>query len=708
MEKCKNNIKFSNLFIVLAFFCFAIIIYRVVYLATATKIDGLDIKTFADDRKIYESVIPASRGNIYDINGDILATTVSTYKIIAYIDPIRSEGEDKLYHVEDKEKTAKELSKVLEMDEKDIFAILSQEGLYQVEFGTKGKNLSQSTKEKIDSLNLPGIDFIESKERYYPNGEFASYTLGYARSDEEGIITGELGLESVLDEQLKGKDGFTSYQVDVNGYKISGTKEIKEDAVDGLDVYLTIDNNIQYIVEQALNNASEKYKFDWIVAVVADAKTGEILATSQKPSFNPNPTALDIENYLDLTVANPFEPGSIMKTYTYMAAMEAGTYKGEEKYETGSYKLDDGLIIYDWNKTGWGMITYDQGFMASSNTGIINIINNFIDRDILYKYFQKLGFGSKTNITLANEQAGKLSFYYESEVYNAGFGQGITTTPMQHIRALTAIANDGVMLNPYIIDKVLKDDGEVIFKGKKEELGTVASKKTTDYMKNLMYETVNSSWSGATASGYKLSGYDLIGKTGTAQLVNEQTGNYYTSNYYSTRSFVGMWPKKDPEVIIYMSVKRSANESLPLTTSVKSIVKNVSTYLNIFDTKKEEVVENKIVNSYLNKDKEQTLNKLKESGIDTVIVGDGSKIIDQYPKKDYILSQNEKVILITNGTYTMPNLKGFSKKEVRAICDMLDLSCSLEGFGYAKEQSLKSGTSIKKGDNITIKFKELY
>ena len=114
------------------------------------------------------------------------------------------------------------------------------------------------------------------------------------------------------------------------------------------------------------------------MAVVADAKTGRILASSQKPSFNPNPTELDIENYLDLTVANPFEPGSIMKIYTYMAAMEAGTYKGNEKYQTGSYKLDDGLMIYDWNKTGWGKITYDQGFMASSNTGIINIINTVI------------------------------------------------------------------------------------------------------------------------------------------------------------------------------------------------------------------------------------------------------------------------------------------------------------------------------------------
>ncbi|MDD5980487.1 MAG: penicillin-binding protein [bacterium] len=707
MKKCKNNIKFSNLFIVLAFFCFAIIIYRVVYLATAKEIDGIDIKVFADDRKIYESVIPATRGDILDTNSEVLATTVSTYKLIAYIDPIRSEGESKLYHVEDKETTAKELSKILGMDEEEIYYILNQEGLYQVEFGSKGKNLTQSQKEKIDSLNLPGIDFIESKERYYPNGDFASYTLGYARSDEYGVIEGELGLESVLNEQLKGKDGYTSYQVDVNNYKIAGTKEIKEEAEDGLDVYLTIDSNIQYIVEQALNEASKKYDFEWIVAVVCDAKTGKILATSQKPSFNPNPKELDIKNYLDLSVANPFEPGSIMKIYTYMAAMEAGTYDGNAKFKSGGYKVDDDVTIYDWLKQGWGMITYDQGFMASSNVGVINIVNEFIDRDTLYKYFKKLGFGEKTNITLANEQAGKLSFYYDSEVYNAAFGQGITTTPMQHIKALTSIANDGVMLNPYIIDKVVTKKGEVIYEGKKEELGVVASKETTDYIKNLMYDTVHSSWSGATGTSYKLKGYDLIGKTGTAQLVNPNTGKYYTSYYQSIRSFVGMWPKDNPEVIIYMSVKKS-EFNYPLVTAVKSIVKNVSTYLNIFDTQSNDIIENKKIENYLNKEKEEVLSALQKENIDFIVIGDGNKIVNQYPTNDYLLSSNEKVILVTNGTYKMPNLKGYSKKEVRAVCDMLDLNCTLEGFGYAISQSIKTDAIIKTGNEIKIIFKELY
>ncbi len=709
MKKSKNNNKFNNIFIVIAFFCFAIIIYRVGFLATTTTIDGINIKEFANDRKIYESVLPSVRGNILAANGETLATTVSTYKLIAYIDPARSEGENKLYHVKDKENTAKELAKVIDMDEKEILNILNQEGdLYQVEFGSAGKNLTQSKKDKIDSLNLPGISFIESKERYYPNGDFASYTLGYARRDDEEKIVGELGLESVLDEQLSGTDGFTSYQVDVNNYKIAGTKEILEEAVDGYDVYLTIDYNIQYILEQALSYAYDKYDSDWMVAVVADAKTGAILASSQKPSFNPNPNELNIENYLDLTVAEPYEPGSIMKTYTYMAAMEAGTYDGNATYKSGSYKLEDGTIIYDWNKSGWGTITYDKGYMASSNVGVINILNNFINKDILHDYFKKLGFGEKTNITLANEQAGKISFNYDSEVYNAGFGQGITTTPMQHIKALTSLANNGIMLEPYIISKVVSKTGEIIYEGKRKELGIVASHETVNHMKDLMYETIYSSWGPATGDGYALSGYDLIGKTGTSQLINTSTGKYYLSDYQSIKSFVGMWPKDDPEIIIYISVKKSASGSQPLTKTVKTLVKNISTYLNLFG-EEETKIENYKVKSYINKNITDVSSILKEENVSYVILGTGEKIVKQYPSQGYALSSNDKLILITNGeTYKMINIIGYSKKEVRAICNMLSLECTYDGYGYATNQSISASKEIKKGDKLTIKFKDIY
>lgn len=701
MNLSKHNNKTINIFIVFALFCFLLILARVGVLTLAKEVDGVNLKEFADNRSIVSKEIRATRGNIYDKNGEALAINVSSYTLIAYLDESRSEGEDELYHVEDIKTTAKKLSKVIKMKEKDIYNILDQDGLYQVEFGSAGKGLTELEKEAIEKLELPGLDFIEEKKRYYPNGNFASYTLGYAKSTEEGKIIGEFGMEDLLDEVLSGTDGYTTYQKDLNGYKIPGTKEVTFDAIDGNDVYLTIDSNIQFFVEQAINKASEKYKYDWMTVVVADAKTGAILGSAQDPSFDPNKK--DIENWTDITVAEAYEPGSIMKIYTYMAAMEAGTYRGSDKFKSGMYEADDGTRIYDWLRQGFGTITYDQGFQASSNVGVINIVNKYIDKSILNDYFLKLGFGSKTGITLANETKGQIKFKYQTEVYNASFGQGITTTPMQHIQALTAISNDGIMLKPYVIEKVLDENGKEVYTGKKEEIAQVASKQTAKKMRELMYNTVNSNWSSATGHDYRVKNSAVIGKTGTAQLVNPKTGRYYSDDYNVARSFVGMWPKNDPQVIIYASVKRSSS-SKPISNAVTDIVKNMNKYLNIFADEDKNVKENHIVGNYLNKSKSKIKEEVKN--MKRIYLGNGNKIIEQYPEKGSILDVNDTLIMKTNSeSYELPNLKGYSKQEVKAVCNMLNLNCIYKGYGYVSSQTIKH-KKVKENQKVTFTFKQ--
>lgn len=707
MKKSTSKISLINVFVIVALFCFAIILYRVCFLALSTEIDGINLKEFAKSRSTTSTKITAHRGNIYDKSGKPLAINVSSYTLIAYLDPSRSEGEDKIYHVKDKKQTAKKLATVLDLKEKEIYNILNQKDLYQTEFGSAGKGLTELEKDAIKALDLPGLDFIEDTKRYYPNGSFASYTIGYAKNDEDGTIKGEYGLEALLEGVLKGKDGSTTYQKDLNGYKIAGTKFLEIDAKDGNNVYLTIDSNIQFFLEQAVAEANRKYNFDWLTLVVADAKTGAILGLTQEPSFDPN--KLDIQSWIDITTSS-YEPGSIMKIYTYMAAMEAGTYKGDQTYKSGVYTADDGTKIYDWNRYGFGNITYDQGFAASSNVGVINIINKFINKTILYDYFTKLGFGSKIGITLANESSGTVDFRYQTEVYNAGFGQGITTTPIQHIQALTSIANDGVELKPYIIDKVTDDEGKVVFEGKKEEKGKVASHQTVEKIKDLMYDTVYSNWGYATGYPYRMKGYDLIGKTGTAQLINERTGNYYSSDYYTIKSFVGMWPKDDPEVIIYASVKKpQGGSSHALSYAVKSVVENTSKYLNIFSKTEEKVIANKTVENYLNKKTTDITKKLSKEKTNYLVIGNGDKIINQYPNRDEIIDINDKIILLTNDkTYKMPDLVGYSKKQVRAICDMLNLECTYDGYGYVSKQSISKNSNIKAKTKIKFTLKSKY
>ena len=708
MKKSNKKYRLVNFFILIALFCFVILIGRLSFLALSPEIDGINIKEFADNRSVVNKTIKAKRGDIYDSSGKYLAQNVSSYTLIAYLDPSRSKDQPKLYHVEDKENTAKKLATVIDMKYEDILDILNQKDLYQVEFGYAGKGLTELEKEKIEKLELPGIDFIANEKRYYPNGDFASYILGYAKKDDNDNIKGEMGTELLLDSVLSGVDGKTTYQKDLNGYKIAGTKEITTPAVEGNDIYLTIDSNIQLFLEQAIKEAYKKYSPEWLTMLVVDAKTGKILASTQQPSFDPN--VLEIESWIERTASEAYEPGSIMKIYTYMAAMEAGTYEGDKKFKSGKYVTEDGTAIYDWLRAGFGEITYDMGFMASSNVGVINIVNNFINKKILSDYFQQMGFGEKTGITLANEDKGKLKFNYQTEVYNAAFGQGITTTPIQHVQALTSIANDGIMLKPYIIDKVTDKDGNVVYQGKRTEKGRVASRETTDKIKDLMYDTVHSDWYGATATAYDVKGYDVIGKTGTSQLVNPHTGAYYTNNFYTIRSFVGMWPKESPEIIVYASAKKpKIGYSKTLVDPVRSIVKNVSKYLNILEENKEEIKENYKVDNYINKYIKDVTNKLKEKNVKTLVLGKGNKVINQYPKKDSIIDTNEKIILFTNDqSNILPNLKGFSKKEVRAICDEYNLKCNYNGYGYVTKQSIKANTKVKANDELSIDLKEKY
>ena len=458
--KKENKVKISNLLLILALFLFLVITLRVSYIALSKEVDDINIQELASKRTTKTTILKANRGTIFDNSSNVLAQDVSSYTLIAYLDSTRTTDPDNPNHVVDKENTALVLSALLGMEYETVLSYLNKENVYQTEFGVKGRGLTELEKDTILAANLPGIDFIETTKRYYPYGQFLSYLIGYAKMDEEGNIIGEMGIEKSYNEELTGTNGKTVYQKDLQGYKIAGTKELTEEKVDGDNIYLTIDNNIQFFLEEAITKSSSKYEFDELDIIVANAKTGEVLGYASTPSFDPN--IRDIENYLDPNSSIAFEPGSTMKIYTYMAALEVGVYKGSDTYKSGSFTAKDKTVISDWNKVGWGVITYDQGFIYSSNTAVVNLMDKYLDSDTLKTYLKRLGFGSKVGLNLPNEVSGKIDFKYETEVFNAAFGQGITTTPIQHIKALTTISNDGELLKPYIIKKIENSNGEVI------------------------------------------------------------------------------------------------------------------------------------------------------------------------------------------------------------------------------------------------------
>ena len=709
-KRRKNNIRYSKLVIITSLFLFALMIARVTQLALAEEIDDTNLQALAKKRTTKTDIIKAERGNIYSSDGEALAQNVSSYKLIAYLSPSRTTDEDNPQHVVDKEMTAEKLAGVLGVSKEEILKYLNKEGIYQTEFGTIGKGLTEITKEKIEELNLPGIDFVESFKRYYPKGDFASYVLGYAKEEvttnedgsEETTMTGEMGIEKYYDSTLKGEDGYTTYQKDLRGYKIAGTNEISKEASDGKDIYLTLNSSIQFFVEQALSEADTNYDFEWFTIMIVDAKTGAILASSSYPSFDPNER--NITNYLDLNVSSPYEPGSTMKIFTYMAAMEQGVYDGNEIYHSGTYVTTDGTEIGDWKREGWGDITFDKGFALSSNVGVINLIDRHLSADILRSYFKKLGFSKKTGIELPNESEGDIDFKYETEIFNAGFGQGITTTPIQNIQALTSLTNEGVMLKPYLVEKIVDPDTEeVVYEGKRTEVDTVASVTTVNKIKDLMWETVNTP--GMTGAGYKLEGYDLIGKTGTAQIADENGGGYLTGASDIISSFAGVYPKDDPKVIIYASVKRpeGGNQKI-IQEAIKDIVVNISKYYGTDpDTTSEVELKEYSLTSYKNKEVTDSKAELESMGMSVTVIGNGNKVIKQYPSKGDKVTEGTKVFLITNDSnLTVPDVNGLSSKQAEDLLKMLGISVKLEGNGYVTGQSIGVGTPITDNMEITL------
>lgn len=702
-KKTRNSIKYSKLFIFSSLFLFVVMIGRVIELSTSKTIDGVNLQELASKRTSKTEILKAKRGTIYSSDNEALALNVSSYKLIAYLDPKRTENKDNPQHVVDKEKTAEALAPILSMEKDEVLKYLNKEGVYQTEFGSHGKGLSELDKKKIEDLNLPGLDFIESYKRYYPKGQFLSYTLGYAKasSDDEDDISGEMGIEKYYDKILKGKDGYVTYQKDLKGYKIADTKELREDAIEGKDIYLTVDSNIQFFIEQALNKAKEEFGYEWFTMVVADAKTGSILGLASYPSFDPN--LRNMTNYLDLTVASAYEPGSTMKTFTYMAAMENGVYNGSEDYKSGTYETSDGTVIGDWNRNGWGMISYDKGYALSSNVGVINLIKNHMNSAMLRQYFRKLGFGSKTGISLPNEVTGTMNFKYETEIYNAGFGQGITTTPMQNIQALTPLTNDGMLLEPYIVKKIVNPTtNEVVMKGKKNEIERVASTSTVEKMIQLMDDTVNGI--GNTGSGYRIDSHELIGKTGTAQIAAENGRGYLNGKNDIISSFAGIYPKSNPEIIIYASVKRPSNGSQkPISNAVKEVVLNTGKYLG---TEKQiatdQVIEYKLP-SFINKNLEKVKTTLTNNGMNYQIIGNGTKVVKQYPNAKTTVTNKDKIYLITNdNNYVIPNVVGLSSKEAKSLLEILGVKVKLEGSGYVKTQSISENTPITDGMEIVL------
>ncbi len=691
MRNKRSRVRVSKLFIFIFFFSFLFAIIKLLYVAVSPNVDGKNLTEFAANRNTVKETLYASRGKIYDVRGEVLAQNVNSYTLIAYLSESRTTNANYPQHVVNKEETAKALSEVLHMDYDYALGRLNQKA-YQVEFGLYGKNLSENQKREVEALGLPGISFISGIKRYYPNSKAASYIIGYTRRYDNGEINGEMGVEGYYNELLKGTDGSKEYIKDAVGYQIENVYTI--DPVSGSDIYLTLDSQIQLILENAVSTLSSNNTYTWFTISVMNAKTGAIVGSASSPNFDPN-TLSGLKSYVNPLVGYTYEPGSTMKIFSFLAAMENGIYNGDDTFMSGNTKVQ-GYSIFDFNRVGWGKISYDRGFYYSSNVAATNL-GLKLGNEKLTEFYKNVGFGAKTGIELPGEEYGIIKMQRPIELANAAFGQGITTTPIQTLQALSVLTNDGVMLKPYIVDKIVDEKGNVTYEGKRTELGKKVSSESVNKMKELMYGVV---YKGLSKS-WQPNNVHLAGKTGTAQIAGRNGYLSGASDYI--RSFAGIFPYEDPKYIIYASVKQ-INHEYGLNPIVRSVVENIANYANITDTSTE-VDTSKIpkIGNYISSSVDDAKEALISLNLEPIVIGSGSKVINQYPLNNQIVLSGSKVFLLTESDeYEVPNMMSWNSSEVISFCNLIGLKYKFTGYGKVSDYNFLDDAVIDLSKTLEV------
>ena len=613
-------------------FVFIVIIARVFYIQV---IDYKKLNKYAGNLWSRNLPIKADRGLIYDRNGVILADNVTTTSLVLIPNQIK-----------DKEETTQKLAEILGVSYEDMYKHVSKKTSIE-RVHPEGRQLSYETADKIKNLKLDGVYLVKESKRSYPYDTYLAHTLGFVGVDNQGLS----GIELTYDKYLTGEDGAIKYYSDAKGNRLK-LNEVYEQPQDGMNITLTINNEIQSSLERELDNAVTKYDPDRAIGIVMDPNNGEILAMSARPNFSPS-------NYQDysleeinrnLPIWATYEPGSTFKIITLAAALEEGKVDlDKDTYnDSGSIKVEN-ATLHCWKHGGHGHETFLQVVENSCNPGFV-VLGQRLGKNKLFEYIDKFGFGKKTGIDLNGEGTGiifDLNKVGPVELATTAFGQGVSVTPIQQITAVSAAINGGKLYKPYIVKSINEPEtNTVIQENKKTLVRQVISEKTSAEVKRAL-ESVVANGSGRTAY---IDGYRVGGKTGTAQKV--ENGHYLDNNYIL--SFIGFLPADDPQVVVYVAVDNPKGTVQYGGTTVgpiaKAVLKDSIKALNIErrdggmdkkykwpDPKTKEVAD--VVGMSVEDAKAEL------EGLNVIIEGDGDKVIHQSPEAGVKLDEGETVRL---------------------------------------------------------------
>lgn len=715
----------------LAVILFAVFLVNfAVIIGTGSK---FGVNLVKEANKVHQTTrtVPAKRGTIYDRNGTPIAEDATSYNVYAIIDKAYKSADGKILYVEESQynKVAEIFHNYLDMDESYVKEQLSQPNLKQVSFGVKGNGITyanmMSIKKDLETANVRGIDFTTSPNRSYPNGKFASSFIGLAQlhENEDGSksLIGTSGVESSLNKLLAGTDGIITYEKDRLGNIVPGTEQVTRQTVNGKDVYTTLSSPLQSFMESQMDAFQEKLKGKYMTATLVSAKTGEILATTQRPTFDADTKEGITEDFVwrDILYQSNYEPGSTMKVMTLAAAIDNNTFPGGEYFNSSELKIAD-ATIKDWDVndglSAGSIMTYSQGFDHSSNVGMTLLQQKMGDATWL-DYLSRFKFGVPTRFGMSDEYAGQLPEDNIVSIAMSSFGQGISVTQTQMLRAFTAIANDGVMLEPKFISALYDPNDQTVRKSQREVVGNPVSKEAASLTRENMilvgtdpvYGTMYNKLTGKPI--VTVPGQTVSVKSGTAQIADEQNGGYLVGKTNYIFSVVTMHPSENPDFILYVTVQQPEHFSNPwfgeFANPILERASAMKESLNLQSTAKNLDQVTSTTNYAMPATKDYSAGDLAEelrrNLVQPIVIGSGTKIKESSVSEGTNLDANEKVLLLSDKVEEMPDLYGWSKKNVETFAKWLNLEVEYEGSGQTvTKQSVRANTALKNIQKIKI------
>lgn len=615
---------------IISLIVFFFVLVKIFYIQV---IEYKKLNTLASELWSRELTVQADRGKILDRNGKVIVDNVTTVGL--YLVPNQ---------ILNKKEVAYTLANILGVSYDEMYKHVSKKTSIE-RVHPEGRNLDFEVADKINSYNYDGVYLLKESKRDYKYKNLLSHVIGYTGIDNQGLS----GLELLYDKELTGKNGNIKYYSDGKGKRLS-MPEVYSEPKSGSDIKLTIDLDIQLSLENELSNAYTKYEAEGAIGLVMNPKTGEILAMSSYPSFDPSnykEYSAEVINR-NLAIWANFEPGSTFKIVTLAAAINEGKVNifEDHYYDSGKVKVAN-ATLHCWKRKGHGDQTYVQVVENSCNPGFVSL-GQKLGKELLFKYITELGFGKKTGIDLNGEGTGilfKMDKIGPVELATSAFGQGISVTPIQQVTAVSSIVNGGTLYVPYVVSEVGDKNITPMIKRKH-----VITKETSDVVKYAL-ESVVANGSGRNAY---IENYRVGGKTGTAQKVGSD-GRYMSGNY--VLSFIGFMPANDPEFVIYIALDHPKGVTQYGGVVSAPIARNVlKDIISIYNLKEDtsglpkvyrwDDVKYVMIPDVIGKTKKEARKLL--NGFKIEFVGDGDKVIDTTPNVNSRVKEGSIIKVLLN------------------------------------------------------------